>query len=383
MVKRRVAIFVNVAIAYGRDTLLGISRYIRTHEPWLIFGDPDRSATPMGDANEWDGDGVIGQISGPHNHDLLRRPGLPVINVHDHTADWGAASVLPDNIAIGRMGARHLLERGFRHFGFCGFQGHGYSQWRALGFATEVQRERCQISQFDGEGMQTTPERWNEVKADMTAWVRSLPRPVGVMCCNDTRARHLAQICQDVGVRVPEDMALLGVDNDVLTCGMSNPPLSSVDLSAEQMGYEAAAVLDRLMAGGGRPTAPILIPPTGVVTRHSSDVLAISDPTVAQAVRFIYEHAGEPIGVDDVVNAVPASRRVLERRFRTILNHTIGEQIGNARIDRAKELLVHSDVPTPVVALRSGFRYVQQFNMMFKRFTGVTPVAYRRQFHMR
>ena len=383
MPRRRVAIFVNVGIAYGRDILAGISRYMRTHEPWLVFGEPDRIATPIGDMNHWDGDGVIAHVSTPSNHKLLRRPGLPVVNTLDHTAEWGIASVLPDNIAIGRMGARHLLERGFRHFGYCGFRGQGYSQWRASGFATEVQKEGYEISQWEGEGMQTTFKRWNKIKAEMTAWVHGLPRPAGVMCCSDTRARHVAQICQEVGVRVPEDLALLGVDNDVLTCEISNPPLSSVDLSAEQLGYEAAALLDRLMAGARPPTAPILIPPTGVVTRRSSDVLAISDTTVAQAVRFIYEHASEPIGVDDVANAVPASRRVLERRFRAILNRTIGEQIGNARIDRAQELLVHSDAAPPVVAQRCGFRYVQQFHMMFKRFTGVTPVAYRRQFHLR
>lgn len=369
--------------SFGRDILTGVNRYNRAHGGWTIYGDPERIVAPIDDLRRWAGDGVIAQVWRADIHALMDRVEFPVVNVSQHMAESVLTSVLADSRTVGQLAAQHLLGRGFTQFAFCGFVGHRYSELRADAFDAEVARHGFPCVRFDTEPPQVEPERWDERLTALANWVRRLPRPIGVMCCNDVRARHVAQACTEAGVRVPEEMALVGADDDVLICEMSTPPLSSVDVNAAQVGYEAAALLDRLMNGEAPPTGPALVPPVGVVTRRSSDVLAVADPVVVDAMRFIHENASRPIGVNDVVDAVPASRRVLERRFKAALGRTVGEQIGQARIDRAKQLLVASDVPTPHVAAKSGFNYVQQFNTMFKRVTGMTPIAYRRQYRLR
>lgn len=381
----RVAVFVDMLSAYGREVLIGINRYTRTHGPWVIYGDPERIVAPISEVGKWGGDGVIAHVYQPRMRRQLQRMGLPVVNVSQYLGESVFPSVLPDNAAVGRLAAEHLLERGFRHFAYCGFRRHRYGELRGEAFARRVIEAGYASERFDTDPPQERPEQWEARQAELAAWVGSLPRPVGVFCCNDARARHVAQVCHRAGVRVPEELALVGADDDELVCEMSNPPLSSVDVSAEQVGYEAAALLGRMMAGASAPSpdSPMLLAPAGVVTRRSSDVLAIDDAAVVASMRFIRDHASEPINVEDVLGVAHVSRRVLERRFRAMLGRTVGQEIANVRLDRAKGLLIDSDLPAPDVAERCGYTYVQQFNAMFKRRTGMTPTAWRRQFRVR
>lgn len=382
MPRRRVAIFVDLPFAYGRDLLKGIARYATLHGPWEMYGDTDRIVMPVEDLSRWRGDGVIVQQVRPELEGLVSGNRWPVINVGDADLAARFPTVIPDNAAIGRLAARDLYERGFRDFGFCGFYGQDYSRVRGEGFAAEVQARGCTSSMIEGEGWQWAPQSWPARQAEIAAWIRALPRPVGVFCCSDVRARHVAQICAEIGVRIPEELALIGVDNDELMCDISNVGLSSVDLAATDVGYRAAALLDRLVDGETPPATPLLVPPVGVVTRRSSDVLAVADPSVAEALRYIRENAHKPIGIEHVVGAVAVGRRALERRFRLILGLTIGQQIAGTRMGIAKQLLIHSDLPAPLIAQRCGFSYVQQFNATFRRATSMTPTAYRRQFRV-
>jgi LacI family transcriptional regulator len=371
---------------YGRAVLAGISQYTRSHTAWSMWGDPERVAVPIDDLPRWRGDGIIAMIWQEKLRDALATLTCPIVNVASFLPGLARPSVISDNIAVGKLAAKYFAERGYRSFAYCGFAGHHYSEVRGKTFAKAVEDMGFACEQFHGDAPQAGPGpgHWDERQAELSAWAQSLRRPTGMLCCNDVRARHVTQACLGSTVRIPEDLAILGVDNDELVCELSNPPLSSIVLAPEQVGYEAARILDGMMNGGRTPSGePVNIPPRGVVTRRSSDILAITDSTVADAVRFIHDHAAEPIGVDDVVAAVPASRRVLERRFRDALGRTIGQEICNARIDRAKRLLIHSDVPAPDVANGCGFQYVQQFNAMFKRVTGVTPTAFRRQYRQR
>lgn len=379
MRRRVVAIFVDLPSAYGRALLRGISRFAQLHGPWEMYGDQERVIMPIEDLSRWKGDGVIVQHVRPEIEPLLSSDAWPVINVADHASATRFASVIPDHAEIGRLVARYLYERGFRDFGYCGFAGHHHSRVRGDSFAAEVASRGCSCSQIEGEGQQWEPRRWPERRDEIAAWIRRLPRPVGVFCCNDIRARHVAQICADIGVRIPEEVALVGVDNDELVCQMGSVGLSSVDLAAAEVGYQAAAMLDRLAGGEPRPSTPVLVPPAGVVTRRSSDILAIADPHVAEALRFIYDHSHERIGVEHVVATAALARRALERRFKASLGLTIGQQLASARINRARQLLTHSDLSVPLIAERCGFHYAQQFHAAFKRITGVTPIAYRRR----
>ena len=383
MTARRVAIFVDMLSAYGREVLIGISRYSRTHGPWVVYGDPERIAAPIEKVEAWGGDGVIAQVYQPQLCTCLQHLQLPVVNVSQNLPHTTFPSVLPDNGAVGRLAAEHLLERGFRHFAFCGFTGHQYSELRHAAFAAKVGQTGAVCATIHSEPPQDVPNQWATRQAELGEWVKQLPKPVGVFCCNDARSRHVAEACMNSGVRVPEDLAILGVDNDELVCEMSNPPLSSVDVSAEQLGYEAAALLDHLMDGAVPPDESRLLKPTGVVVRRSTDVLAIDDQVVVSAMRYIHDHVAEGIGVEDVVARAHVSRRVLERRFRALLDRTIGQVIAETKIDRVKRLLVDSDLPMPDIAQRSGYQYVQQLNAMFKSHTGMTPTAWRRQFRAR
>ncbi len=383
MATRRVAIFVDMLSAYGRDVLMGISRYSRNHGPWVVYGDPERIAAPIEKVEAWNGDGVIAQAYYLRLRECLQHLRLPVVNVSQNLPDETFPSVLPDNIAVGRMAAEHLLERGFHNFAFCGFTGHQYSELRHAAFAATVAEAGATCAIMNTEPPNDLPNMWTTRQAELAQWVKRLPKPVGMFCCNDARSRHVAEACMNSGVRVPEDLALIGVDNDELVCEMSNPPLSSIDVSAEQLGYEAAVLLDRLMAGAAAPDDTRLLKPTGVVVRRSTDVLAIDDQVVVAAMRYIHDHAATGICVEDVVARAHVSRRVLERRFRALLDRTIGQVIAQTKIDRVKRLLVDSDLPMPEIAERSGYPFVQQLNAVFKSHTGMTPTAWRRQFRAR
>jgi LacI family transcriptional regulator len=199
------------------------------------------------------------------------------------------------------------------------------------------------------------------------------------MACNDFRGIQALDACRRAGIAVPEEVAVIGVDNEELVCKLAYPPLCSVDPGARSIGYEAAALLDRLMRGEPRPAAPLLIPPVGVIARLSTDVNAIADPDVATAMRFIREHACEGIGVDDVLSHVAVSRSVLQRRFRNLLGRSIHAMIASVRLERAKQLLLETDLPLAVIAKRAGYTHGEYLCSAFRQATGFPPGTYRRE----
>lgn len=378
----RVAIFVDMLGGYGRAVLAGIASYVRTHKPWTISGNPERAVAPIRDLRHWDGDGIIAQAYTPGMAALLREITIPTVNVSQRLPRSEVPSVLCDDDAVGRMGAKYLVDRGFRNFGFAGFAGHRYSVQRAAGFVAELREAGFVCHAYESSPVEMARGRWRSELQRLGQWISGLPKPTAVMCCNDVRARHVAQVCLDNSLRVPEEIALLGADNDELICEMSNPPLSSVDLRVKTIGYAAAELLDAMMNGAAKPTTPTLIPPAGIVTRVSSDVLAIDDTDVAAALRFIRENAFRTITIDEVVAATGSGRRQLERRFARSLNRTIGAQVTLAHIERARQLLIDTDLNTTEVASRCGYRYLQQFNEMFRRHTGFTPARFRKRYRM-
>ncbi len=373
----RIAVIVDMVGGYGRQLLLGIARYASEHRPWLFFGDPERAVAPVGD--RWRGDGIIAQVLDEPMRKELARFRRPLVNVSTRLHDLDLPSVLPNHDAAGELAAQHLLEKGFREFGYCGFAGHAYSEQRGESFvrAVEAAGGRCRGYASNPESM--TQGKWAREEAALADWMRSLPKPVAVFCCNDVRARHLAHVCHEMGARIPEEVALLGADNDSLMCEFTTPPLSSIDVAVERIGYEAAALLDGLMAGAPAPDRPIRIEPRGVVARRSSDVLAISDADVAQALRFIRAQAMRPLTIDEVADATMVSRRALERRFRAVMGQSLGHTIALTRVDRAKDLLVHTPLRTSEIAERCGFQHVQHFNALFKRWAGCSMADYRRR----
>lgn len=376
--RRNVALIVETSVVYGRQILHGIARYLRAHAGWSVFLDERELRMPPPDwLSRWRGDGVICRSTTPEWARIFRRRRLPVVDLNDLHPDLGLPRVASDMRAIGRLGADHLRERGFQHLAFCGFSGEAWSNLRREGFleAAPEARQTARVYESPWAGLRERP--WEEERDQVARWLQGLPRPVGIMACNDARGQHVLDACRQLGAHVPDEVAVVGVDNAETFCELCNPSLSSVVPNAEGIGFEAAALLDRLMEGAAAPAESSLLPPLGVVTRQSSDVFAVDDPLVARAVRFIREHACQGIKVAHVLAEVRCSRSVLERRFREHLGHSPQAELRAIQLRRAKELLRETDWTLPQIAEASGITHPEYLSVLFKRETGLTPGEYR------
>jgi LacI family transcriptional regulator len=383
-----VALLIESSRAYGRGLLLGVAKYVRENGCWSIFLQ-ERS---LGDDSprwlrHWDGHGIIARVETRAMAQAIKRLGVPAVDLRCLFPDLGMPWVRPDDVAVARLAAEHLLERGFRHFAFCGFNGADYSDLRRDIFAERISEAgfRCHFFQDPQKLRQATTttleyeEQGLKYEGRVARWLQDLPKPVGLMSCNDIRGQQVLTACRAVGLAVPDEIAVIGVDNDDVLCELSDPPLSSVAPNSERVGYKAAALLDQMMAGKKVPTEVITVDPMGVVIRRSTEVLAIQDRHIANAARFIRDHACEGIDVSHVLQAVPLSRSALERRFAASLGRSPKEEILRVRLDRAKQLLAQSDIPVSLVAERIGLAHAEYLNVIFKKKTGLTPGKYREQ----
>ena len=397
--RRRVALVMPTSTSYSRGVLRGVARYVQTHENWSLDLVPSWM-NPPADMPYWEGHGFIAHVN---NEDLFRAVQLskkPAVNISDSRNDWPLAAVWSDNQAIGRLAARHFLERGFTRLAFMGLLDEYYSTQRREGFHSTIQEARGAPTAGPGGaapgGSAAMPEAgcscevlevgqtklgWGPNMRRMIDWLKALhaQRPVGVMAANDDLARLIVEICLNQGILVPEGLAVVGVDDDEVICELLEVPLTSVAPNAERIGFEAAGLLDRLLAGEAPPNDPMLVRPVGVVERRSSDILAVDDPEVVQAVRFIRDHARQPIGVDDVVVALSVCRRSLERRFLRVLGRSPSAEILRVRTEFAQRLLRDTDLPVSKVAANAGFTDASHLSCCLRRSLGQTPTAYRRQ----
>ena len=378
--RKHVALLVETSNAYARGLLEGVNGFVRAQEPWSIYlPEQERGATPPAWLMRWKGDGIIARIETSEIAKAVTRTGLPVIDV-------SAARRVPDipwvetnDQAIADLACQHLLERGFRVFGFCGVGDYNWSLWRQQYFVRSIENAGCECHTYTGQSPQTKNFSWNREQSALTKWLEALPKPIGILACYDIKAQQLLDACREVNIAVPEQVAVLGVDNDALLCDLSTPTLSSIAPNAYRAGYEAATLLHRMMAGEQVEPEAHLIDPLGVETRQSTDVSAIRDPEIADAVRFIREHACDGINVNDVVKQSPLSRRVFESRFRKAVGRTAHEEIVRVRINRVKQLLVETDLTLGAIGTRTGFRHVEYLTVAFKRTTGATPTQFRKQ----
>jgi LacI family transcriptional regulator len=321
---------------------------------------------------------VIARIENQRIARAVIRCGRPAVDV-------SAARLLPDlpwvetdDEAIARAAAEHLMERGLRHFAYFGDDRFNWSKWRQDHFV-RIARERGGECCAVYTATRSSGRDWEREENELAGWIQGLPKPVGVMACYDIGGRQVLDACRRAGVAVPDEVAVVGVDNDGLLCELSDPPLSSVEPDARRTGYTAAEILDRLMRGRRVPVLSHRIPPIGVVTRQSSDTMAVADGDVAEAVRFIRENACSGISVKDVLQRVPLSRRALETRFVKAVGRTPHAEVERVRLERAKHLLAATELPVYEVARRTGFRYQEYLSVAFRRYTGVSPTQFRKE----
>ncbi len=359
----------------------GIIHYTRSHRPWRAYIDDEAMASRKPDwLREQKWTGVISRHTTPEMVKVCAEEGIPLVDMADAEPFPGVPKIRPDNHAVGHLGAEHFMERGFRTLGFSGFRNCGWSCERRDGYmeAAKLGGAQCEVLDVDYPG-DLTPT-WDEEQTQLLAdWLTRLPKPVGVMACNDMRAFEVMAACQVANLLVPEQVAVIGANNDALRCELAFPPLSSVATDSFQSGYEAAAMLDRIMRGETVESRYLRIDPREVVVRHSSDVLAIDDRNVAAALSHIREHACDGLTVDQVLRHASASRSQLEKKFRKYLGRSPQAEIRRVQVDRIRRLLVDTDFPLKKIAELAGFEHVEYMSVVFKRISGITPGEFRRR----
>lgn len=377
--RRRVALIVETSSGYGRALLRGIMRFIRSHEEWSVFLEQRALTSDVPSwLNQWHGDGVITRSMTPWLTESMARNGVPLVNLVDRQLEVVAPAFSSDQVRIGRVAAEHLIERGFRRFGFCGYSAEAWSAGRREGFVSRLREVSVPVEVYESAWLGPEVRAWDIEQQSLCDWLRSLKTPSGVMACNDLRAQQLLDACQLCGISVPEEIAVVGVDNDELLCQLCNPPLSSVIPDTENIGFMAAEALSRMMAREFVPNHVVRVPPIGVATRQSTDSMAIGDANIAAAVRFIRERACNGTTVEEVLDHLPMSRSALERGFRKYLNRSPQQEIRNVQLKRCRTLLEETDLPMERIAALCGFRHPEYMHVVFKRELGMTPGQYRR-----
>ncbi len=377
---KHVALLIASAGAYGRGILSGIAAYNRKHGGWSIFFRPRGLNEPLPKwIGKWKGDGIIAGIDNAEVAQQLIKGRIPTVNLRGTLSALPIPYVSTDNNAVAQLAAEHLLERGVRNFGFVGKRiGTNPSlDLRGATFRHQVESHGHVCHWFHGDDFEA--RGWEVEQHELTEWVRSLPKPVGIMACNDERGLQVLDACQRAGVSVPDEVAVIGVDNDVCLCDLSGPPLTSVDVNAEMVGYKAAEMLDRMMQGQKVTEHETLVAPRSVVTRRSTDVVASEDEEVSRAISYIRAHAFKRIHAADVLKYLGVSRTSLQQRMKALTGRTIHQEVQHVRLQRAQDLLATSTMTIKRVARESGFASVQYMTRVFHAQIGETPARYRNQ----
>jgi LacI family transcriptional regulator, galactose operon repressor len=364
--------------AAGRALLSGVANYARHHGRWVFFW------TAAGLEKAWRGklsldvDGVILRDM-ELVEDVLAK-GIPAVIVgHSREEIAGAANVVTDSEAIGRIAAKHLLSCGFRHFAFCGFTDCSWSKTRQVYFTKYIREAGFETRSLTVRS-EATGSPWRVERSSIAKWLLTLPRPAGLMACNDDLGQEVLEACKLAGLKVPDDIAVIGADNDEIVCGLADPPMSSVAINFERAGYEAAQALDALMHGGKRGSRRILVRASHVEPRRSTDIVALDNPHLRRALTFIRDHGTSPISVPEVTRSAGVSRRTLETLFRAVVGNSVLSEIRRVRTAAIARLLVETEMPVAEIASSLGFEDAQHIARYFRQTQALSPLAFRKEY---
>ncbi len=360
--------------------LKGIAHYERTHQLWTAFHDEQaRVETEPYWLRSRDWDGVISRHTTPGLVKACAKRKIPLVDLNDTQPFPGVPKIRPDNVGMGHLGAEHFLERGYQNFGFSGYSGESYALERRDGFveALQLAGRTCDLHEVNYPG--DLNPIWDAAQiSTLGEWLKRLPKPVAIMACHDFRAQQILTAADLNGLLVPEEIAVLGANNDPIRCELSSPPLSSVAPNAFQSGYRAAEVLAEMLEGRPPASYDQRIEAMGVVTRLSTDALAINDRNMAAALSYIRAHACDGLKVEAVSKHAFASRSQLEKKFRQHLGRSPQAEIRRVQVVKIRQLLIETDFPLKKVAELTGFEHVEYMCVFFKRVTGDSPGIYRK-----
>jgi len=379
-VKLRVALVIETSSSYGRGLLKGIVRYRQTNHDWSVFLEQrDLSATFPAWLTSWKGDGIISRATTHALAEAVASTRVPLVELTDRSQDFGFTYVWSNDASIGKLGAEHLIDRGFDHFAFCGFENEAWSQRREVAFRETIQNASHELSDsYRTVLFDKNAGDWEKQQAQLVSWLLALPKPVAIMACNDVRGQQVIDACSRAHLIVPEQVAVLGVDDDTLLCEICDPPLSSIVPNAELVGFRGAELLAQEMAGERVTQRQNLIDPIGITHRMSTNTYAVEDADVGKALSFIRDRACSGIGVDDVARFVGVSRSTLERKLRRYSNRSPQAHIRRIQVGHAQELLLTTELPIDHIATVCGYEHPEYLHVVFRRELNMTPGEYRR-----
>lgn len=369
----QVGILVSTNLDWGRRIVKGILAYANKVGPWHILVYPQMSANVDALPKGWKANGIIGRISSPELAGEIKKLKLPVINVSDTPPDgFSFPCVRTDDRAGTRMAADYFIQRGFRNLAYVGSSHIDNPKWYGNAFKEALAEHglRCEIYFTKGQDEKET--------ARLTEWLHALPKPVGILSWGHGNGRMVVDCCMEAGISVPHDISVLSGSYDDLLSFACFPSLSGLLIPTEQIGYKAAELLHEKLQGHTVPDETIYLPPLGVMERLSSNTLAVEDPKLIKVVKFLRDHAYEPITMNDVLKEVPMARRSLERRFQQVFGRSPADEIRRLRIDKARQLLAETDLPMQDIAEACGFATYNYLTHVFKKSTGTTPRDYRK-----
>lgn len=377
----RVILLTDFGEEYSNNLLEGIVKYSRETRPWalckmpLSYRDVHGIEGVIGWAKEWKADVVIGQFYNSDNVELFKHEGIVAIAQDFKKRFSNIPNITGNHVKAGEIGAQHFIQKGFVNYAFLGVKNVVWSFERCQGFKKELRKNGLAEHYF--EYLKDEDEGLWYYAESLKQWLVNLPKPIAIMACDDNQAKHIAEICSLIDITIPNEISLLGVDNDKMICLLSDPPLSSINQNTIKGGYEVAKLIDNLIANPQMPWKDIVVEPTHITTRTSSDIYSTSNPYVSVVIDFIHKHISEKLSVDMLVELVPISRRSFETLFKEVVGDSIYGYILNLRIEKFSSELINTDKPIINIALDLGYVDYKNISRQFKALKGFTPSEFR------
>jgi len=382
--KRRIAVLAGSSLDWREKVMHGIASYAHENGPWHVYTAPEGAEDSLFFTPRYQWDGLIVRVTSGLQAKRIRALRVPTVSVGSVRFP---GPVLPrvkvDDEKLAQAAFEHLRALGLRQFAYCGLFAAKTKEDRAPAFLRRVTAAGFQCNSYSDFTHLGPDASWQVRERDLARWVRSLGKPVGILAWNPDTAIQVVEACNWGGIGVPEEVAVLAGDNDKMKCELSSPTVSALEVPSERIGFEAAALLDRLMSGEAPPQGPILVEPPGIVViRESTDTTDHPDRDVHRAVQFIQDHAGEPIDVPEIAASICVSRRWLERHFRRVLGRSPRAELLRTRVELAKKLLLETSWTTDRVAHAAGLTSGSYLSQVFRRSTGSTPHRFRQRFRL-
>jgi len=379
--RKRVILLIESSRAFGQLLVKGIVQYSRFHAQWSFY----REAAGLNERGadvKWHADGIIAHVLNTKIAERIIPKGTPAVVKGINELIPRVCNIVGDTEAIASMAAEHLMNLGFKNFAYCGFKEVLWSREFGKFFCQRLEKAGFSVNLYS-QAKAKVKRSWQKELERLVKWLHPIPKPVAIMACNDDRGQHISEACKIAEYRIPYDVAIIGVDNDEWICNLTSPPMTSIALNIERAGYEVAELLDRLMSGEPMKDQKVIIVPTHVVTRQSTDLLAVDDPEVFKALEFINKNFKKPIQIDDIVNATTASRRALYYRFKRIIGKSINNELRRVRVEHIARILVETSLPISRIAADYKYTSFRNIARYFKLEKGMSLLQYRQKFGSR